>query len=58
MMKYLLPVLFLLASCDGGVQAVKVDKPHNPKPYEKNAIDAVGVAEGDEQVSPNGRPAY
>ena len=58
MIKYLLPVLFLLAACDDGVQAVKVDKPHGKKPYEQNAIDAAGVAEGDEQVSPNGRPAY
>ncbi len=58
MIKYLLPCVLLLAACDDGIQAVKVDKPRTQKPYTQNAIDAAGVAEGDEQVSPNGRPAY
>lgn len=58
MIKYLLPCLLLLAACDDGVEPVKVDKPHVEKPYEKNAVDAVGVAEGKNQVSPNGRPAH
>ncbi len=49
----------LLAACSDGVEPIKVEKrEHTAKPYEKNAVDAVGVAEGDKQVSPNGRPAY
>ena len=48
---------WLLSACDDGVQAVKVEG-HAKKPFEQNAVDAAGVAEGDEQVSPNGRPAY
>lgn len=59
-MKHLLRfvlVAFVLVACDGGVQATKVEG-HGQKPYEQNAVDAAGVAEGDEQISPNGRPAY
>ena len=58
MIKYLLPCFLLLTACDDGITPVKVDKPQAEKPYEKNAVDAVGVAEGNKQVSPNGRPAY
>ena len=58
MIKYLLPYVLLLSACDSGVTPVKVDKPRTQKPYTQNAIDAAGVAEGNKQVSPNGRPAY
>ncbi|GEM_PF-3053841 len=48
---------FLMIGCDDGIKAVKVEGKAK-KPYEQNAVDAAGVAEGDEQVSPNGRPSY
>lgn len=60
MIKLLLPALLLLfASCSDSIEPVKLEKSqHTKKPFEQNAIDAAGVAEGKEQVSPNGRPAY
>jgi len=56
----LIPALFiLLSACSDSIEPTKLEKSqHSKKPYEQNAIDAAGVAEGDEQVSPNGRPAY
>jgi len=52
-------LLMLLSACSDSVEPIKVEKSqHSKKPYEKNAIDAAGVAEGKKQVSPNGRPAY
>jgi len=46
-----------LISCGESVEPTPV--PPKPKQaYEKNAIDAAGVAEGDEQVSPFGKPAH
>jgi hypothetical protein len=51
-------LLLTLASCSDSVEPVKVDKPQAEKPYKKNAVDAVGVAKGNKQVSPNGRPSY
>ncbi len=56
----LIPALFmLLSACSDSIEPIKIEKSqHSKKPYEQNAIDAAGVAEGKEQVSPNGRPAY
>jgi hypothetical protein len=57
----LIPVfLMFLSACSDSVEPIKVEKSqqHSKKPYEKNAVDAVGVAEGKKQVSPNGRPSY
>jgi len=56
----LIPAVFmLLSACSDSIEPIKVEKSqHSKKPYEQNAIDAAGVAEGKEQVSPNGRPAY
>ncbi|HKI60177.1 MAG TPA: hypothetical protein VKA23_04005 [Mariprofundaceae bacterium] len=51
----LLPIFLL--SCGESVEPTPV--PPKPKQaYEKNAMDAAGVAEGDEQVSPFGKPAH
>ncbi|MDQ6984435.1 MAG: hypothetical protein Q9M44_06940 [Ghiorsea sp.] len=59
MIKYILPLAFLLAACSESIEPIKLEKSERTaKPYEQNAIDAAGVAEGKEQVSPNGRPAY
>ncbi|MDQ7005319.1 MAG: hypothetical protein Q9N67_10540 [Ghiorsea sp.] len=59
MIKYIFPVLFFLAACSESIEPIKLEKSERTaKPYEQNAIDAAGVAEGKEQVSPNGRPAY
>jgi len=56
----LIPAVFmLLSACSDSIEPIKVEKSqHSKKPYEQNAIDAAGVAEGKNQVSPNGRPAY
>jgi hypothetical protein len=48
---------FLLAGCGDSVQPEKTAGAQE-KPYEKNAMDTVGVAEGDKQVSPFGKPAH
>jgi len=61
-MRYLLPLnlvfcTLLLAACGESVQPVKTEAPA-PKPFESNATDAVGVADGDTQVSPFGKPAH
>jgi hypothetical protein len=47
----------LLAACGESVEPVAVE-PKAKQPFEKNATDAAGVAEGDEQVSPFGKPAH
>jgi len=58
-MRYLwILTLFTLAACSESVEPAKVDAPHAKHPYEKNAVDTVGVAKGSKQISPNGRPAY
>ncbi len=49
--------ILFLCSCGESIEATKVEG-HAPKAYEKNPTDAVGVAEGDEQISPFGKPAY
>ena len=49
-------MLFLMG-CEDSVQPVPVE-PHEKQAFEKNATDAVGVAEGDKQVKPFGKPAY
>ncbi len=58
-MRFLLVVLtaLLFTGCGESVEPVKV-KGHAPKAFEKNATDAGGVAEGDKQVSPYGKPAH
>ncbi len=57
------PILILslfsifLTSCAESVETTPV--PPKPKQaFENNAIDAAGVAEGDKQVSPFGKPAH
>ncbi|MES0371881.1 MAG: hypothetical protein ABUK11_06335 [Mariprofundaceae bacterium] len=52
-----LSLLFLLAGCEESVQPTPIPASEK-KVFEKNATDAVGVAEGDEQVSPFGKPAH
>jgi hypothetical protein len=53
----LMGVVVLLISCSESVEPKKVEG-HQKQAYEQNATDAVGVAEGDEQISPFGKPAY
>jgi hypothetical protein len=58
MMRTLLILIALtLISCGESVEPVPV-APKAKQPFEKNATDAAGVAEGDEQVSPFGKPAH
>ncbi len=49
--------LLLLAGCEESIQPTPVPTKEK-KAFEKNAIDAAGVAEGDEQVSPFGKPSH
>lgn len=49
--------LLLAAGCGDSVQPTPVE-PKAKQAYEKNPTDTVGVAEGDEQVSPFGKPAH
>lgn len=49
--------LLVIAGCGDSVDPVPV-APKAQKAYEKNATDAVGVADGYEQVSPFGKPAH
>ncbi len=50
-------ILLLLAGCEKSIQPTPVPGKEK-KIFEKNAIDAAGVAEGDEQVSPFGKPSH
>jgi len=61
-MRYFLPfnlalALFLLGACGESVQPEPADEVQT-KVFERNATDAVGVAEGNKQVSPFGKPAH
>lgn len=47
----------LAGGCGDSVKPEKTTTTQPPKPYEQNAVDAVGVAEGNQQVSPFGKPA-
>ena len=49
--------LLLLTGCEESIQPMPVPTKEK-KAFEKNAIDAAGVAEGDEQVSPFGKPSH
>jgi len=49
--------MLLLAGCGDSVQPEKTTGAQPEKPYENNAVDAVGVADGNKQVSPFGKPA-
>ncbi|MDX8404151.1 MAG: hypothetical protein R8K54_07070 [Mariprofundaceae bacterium] len=53
----LIILLFLVTGCEDSIQPKPVPASEQ-KAFEKNATDAVGVAEGDEQVSPFGKPAH
>ena len=46
-----------LTGCGESIQPEKTS-PVEPKAYENNAMDTVGVAEGDKQISPFGKPAH
>jgi hypothetical protein len=50
-------ILLLLTGCEESIQPTPVPTKEK-KVFEKNAIDAAGVAEGDEQVSPFGKPSH
>ncbi|MDX8391916.1 MAG: hypothetical protein R8K53_05035 [Mariprofundaceae bacterium] len=52
---FILSVL-MLSGCGESVQTEKVAAPAQ-KAYPHNPTDTVGVAEGDQQVSPFGKPA-
>ena len=61
-MRFMLRILlaasfFLISGCEDTTEPTPV-APREKKAFEKNAVDAAGVAEGDEQVSPFGKPAY
>lgn len=47
----------LLSACGESIEPTPVPV-QEKKAFEKNPTDAVGVAEGDEQVSPFGKPAH
>jgi len=47
----------LLGACGESVQPEPADEVQT-KVFERNATDAVGVAEGNKQVSPFGKPAH
>jgi len=49
--------LFFLPGCEDSIQPTPVPAKEK-KAFEKNATDAAGVAEGDEQVSPFGKPSH
>jgi len=57
MLRIMLACLFIFAACGETVQTEQVATPEQ-KSYQQNATDAVGVAEGDQQVSPFGKPAH
>ncbi len=46
-----------LVACEDTIEPIKVEG-HAKKAFEQNPTDAVGVAEGDKQVSPFGKPAH
>jgi len=50
-------LLMFLVSCGESVEPVQVPVKEKQL-FEKNPTDSVGVAEGDEQVSPFGKPAH
>ena len=54
---YALFLAGFLTGCGESIQPEKTS-PAEPKAYENNAMDTVGVAEGDKQVSPFGRPPH
>jgi len=54
---FLLLFTLSLWACGDSIEPTKVEG-HQKKAYEQNATDAVGVADGDEQVSPFGKPAH
>lgn len=61
-MVYILKILVIasllfVAGCEDSVQTTPVQGKEK-KVFEQNAIDAVGVAEGEEQVSPFGKPSH
>jgi PBP1b-binding outer membrane lipoprotein LpoB len=45
-----------ICSCSESIEPTPV-APKQKQAFEQNATDAAGVAEGDEQVSPFGKPA-
>jgi len=57
MLRILFVCLFVFSACGETVQTEQVANPEQ-NAYEQNATDAVGVAEGDQQVSPFGKPAH
>lgn len=50
--------LFILSACNESVMPTPVDSPEIQQVFRNNATDAVGVADGDKQVSPFGKPAH
>jgi len=58
MLKIIIAIALLaLLGCEESVKTTPVPATEK-KVFEKNAMDAAGVAEGDEQVSPFGKPSH
>jgi len=53
----LISSLLLTTACEDSIKPTPVPAKEK-KAFEKNATDAAGVAEGDEQISPFGKPSH
>lgn len=54
---FLICLTLIITGCGDSIEPTRTTT-QAKKPWEKNATDAVGVAKGDEQVSPFGKPAH
>ncbi|MDX8387612.1 MAG: hypothetical protein R8M46_03630 [Ghiorsea sp.] len=53
-------LLFFLTACSETIDPIEPKKVEGnmQEHYQKNAVDAVGVAKGNKKISPYGKPAY